>query len=72
MKRQYDTADVQMAVDSFVFRLQLVLEIQDWAGWITYILESLEENPHTEAHQHNDFLEELSGAITQRLEMGRW
>jgi len=41
-----------------------------WAGWLCYILESLQEK--TDEHEYTHFLRCLRADITTRLEAGRW
>jgi hypothetical protein len=61
--------NVLEAMDQAAYVLES-LPPDEWADWVTYLLECLEEE--TDDKVYRDFLEALRLAITTRLEENTW
>ena len=61
--------DIQETMDQAAYALGALPE-EEWAEWVVYLLETLENR--VEDEEYRDFLEGLRLAITTRLEEDLW
>lgn len=61
--------NVQRTTEQAAYALQVLLA-EEWAEWVGYLLEALEEGADDE--EYRGFLEALELAIITRLEEGSW
>jgi hypothetical protein len=50
---------------------QVLPESSDWARWLTYLLEGL-DNLANDSQEFEEMLDDLKNTIETRLEAGRW
>jgi hypothetical protein len=64
-----DSTDIQQAMEQAADALA-GLPVEDWAEWVVYLLETLEDR--TDDERYLDLLEVLRLTITTRLEEDLW